>query len=496
MIKWLFTVFLLKSIFILNAQNLELSNLHFQNYSDTSIPSSHTQIKPYIGIAERLFEKKSLISSNKNISKWHFELNPIMLFNVGVDESKYLSNEMGLGFDLSISNSKWALFAKYLPYHIIPNTLRSEFIDNSLVDFGSSTFFKENNNQRLDFILAYQPNKFFNFSTGVSKHFFGEGYRSLLLSDNSAANPFLNITTEFGPIKYVNLYNVWSDFYGQNNGVIEKDIKLSAMHLLSWNIHEKFNFSIFETVVWQAKDTLSNRFFEPNYLNPFVFYRPVEYAQGSADNVLLGINMSYKPNRSSTIYYQLVLDEFLLSELKSRSRWWANKYGMQLGVKSKNLFVDGLFFQTEINFVRPFTYSHKQSLQAYGSANAFVAHPLGANFIELTGIVSYTYKRHQFTLKSNYFGIGKDVDSVSYGQNIFNSYTNRVGDKDHYLMQGEKHNVLNIEFLYDYKIKLIKNTFFTCKYRYRSDVSSQLKTTTHFVEIGIRTRMWNIYDDI
>ena len=56
------------------------------------------------------------------------------------------------------------------------------------------------------------------------------------------------------------------------------------MHLLSFNVTDWLNFSVFESIVWQGKDTLNNRGFDINYINPFVFYRPVEYNIGSADN--------------------------------------------------------------------------------------------------------------------------------------------------------------------------------------------------------------------
>ncbi|MFT6717274.1 MAG: hypothetical protein ACJA0Q_001926, partial [Saprospiraceae bacterium] len=54
-------------------------------------------------------------------------------------------------------------------------------------------------------VVLYKANKTFNFQFGHGKNFLGDGYRSLLLSDNAFNYPFLKIETTFWNIKYVNL---------------------------------------------------------------------------------------------------------------------------------------------------------------------------------------------------------------------------------------------------------------------------------------------------
>src|SRR5690606_26487963 len=95
-------------------------------------------------------------------------------------------------------------------------------------------------------------------------------------------------------IKYVNLYNFWRDNSSNPFDTKQDIFKFNSTHYLSWNITRYLNFSVFETVVFQGKDTLVNRGFDFNYINPVVFYRPVEYGLGSSDNVLLGANLSSK----------------------------------------------------------------------------------------------------------------------------------------------------------------------------------------------------------
>ena len=44
--------------------------------------------------------------------------------------------------------------------------------------------------------VTYDANKFFDLELGKGKHFFGDGYRSLLLSDNAVNYPYFTISTQ------------------------------------------------------------------------------------------------------------------------------------------------------------------------------------------------------------------------------------------------------------------------------------------------------------
>ena len=50
--------------------------------------------------------------------------------------------------------------------------------------------------------LSYAPSKHFNIQLGHGKNFIGDGYRSLLLSDNSSPYPYLRLNTNFWKLKY------------------------------------------------------------------------------------------------------------------------------------------------------------------------------------------------------------------------------------------------------------------------------------------------------
>ena len=103
--------------------------------------------------------------------------------------------------------------------------------------------------------ISWSPGKYFNFQLGHGKHFWGDGYRSLILSDVSLYNPYFMITTTFWKIKYVNLYSQFShpdvvDHVSEGDPVYAK--KFSTMHYLSFAPNSKWNISLFEAITWQA----------------------------------------------------------------------------------------------------------------------------------------------------------------------------------------------------------------------------------------------------
>ena len=135
-----------------------------------------------------------------------------------------------------------------------------------------------------------------------------------------------------------------------------------------------------------------------HFFNPVIFYRPVEFAAGTYDNALLGFGLNVRIFKNSYLYSQLIIDDLIISELKQATGWWGNKYGIQAGFKSYSLFnIDHLFFLSEINAVRPFTYSHARDNINYGNYQMPMAHPEGANFLEalnMHGIVFCSQPKH------------------------------------------------------------------------------------------------------
>ncbi|MGB2138703.1 MAG: gliding motility protein RemB, partial [Flavobacteriales bacterium] len=221
------------------------------------------------------------------------------------------------------------------------------FLNEGIMDFYYATGY-----------INYDINRFFDVQLGHGKHFIGDGYRSMMLSDNSFNYPYLKITTDVWKFKYVNLFSYFQDI---NFDIDAPDIsksKFSAIHYLSTNIGERLNIGIFESIML-GEDSLGN-VFDINYMNPIIFYRPVEYSIGYSrqGNALLGLSLKYKITSTSHLYGQVVLDEFAISDFRAQNGAWRNKYGGQVGMKYFDAFgFENLTLQSELNFARPFTYS-------------------------------------------------------------------------------------------------------------------------------------------
>lgn len=347
--------------------------------------------------------------------------------------------------------------------------------------------------------LSYSPIKILNFQAGKDKIFVGDGYRSLLLSDVANSYPYFRTTVNIWKLQYSVWYSLLKDI-SHADGMQSKMLnKYSTSHYLSFNATPSFNISFFENEIWQGTDTNRHRGYDPNYLNPIIFYRPIEYSLGSGDNALMGLNMSGKFMGKYKLYGQVVLDEFNLVEIRKRMRWWGNKQGFQLGIKAIDLFtIKNLSFQAEYNWVRPYTYSHGSPQQNYSHYNQPLAHPFGANFSEGLGIITYRHKSWQIDLKGIIATIGKDTMGSSYsvGQNIFLSYTQRTHDYGNNILQGNKHHFMQGEIKFSYFILPGLNMRLEAGYIQRYEKSDMgYLNQTPFIYLGIRTSMYNFYRD-
>lgn len=288
--------------------------------------------------------------------------------------------------------------------------------------------------------LGYTPNDMLHISAGIDNQFFGEGYRSLIQGDQVAPNPFVQFRVNFWNLEYGLLYQFLHD---NNYANKTRDWKYNTTHYLSMNIGSNFNIMLLESVIFQSKDSTYKRGYEVEYLNPFVFFRPQEYSLGSTDNVILALQSSYYfASKKHCVYFQLPLDEFVLKEIKKRSKWWANKYGLQLGIKGQ---FKRWSYQLEGNLVRPYTFSHISSGQNNGSLGLPLGHYLGSNFAEILATAQIPFKHFQLTLFSSFYLKGYDDSSVSYGGDIYKSYTSHPKEFGNTIGQGITQRTLSFQ---------------------------------------------------
>lgn len=351
-------------------------------------------------------------------------------------------------------------------------------------------------------VLSYTPIKYLNVTLGQDKNFIGDGYRSILLSDVASTYPFLKLTAELGRVKYMATWAQFQDLkapqFSYDNGYRKK---WGVFHYLDWNVNNKLSLGFFDAIIWQDADNTGKRGFDPSYVNPFIFLRPIEGQNGSPDNALIGFNAKYEAFKNLTVYGQFLLDEFTAKEVFAGNGYWANKFAYQLGVKGFDAFsVKRLNYLVEFNTVRPYTYSQRNSLLNYGHYNQPLAHPMGANFRELVSIWSYSYKRFDVVAKVNFAQYGLDGANDNFGKDIFKSYDTRnngTNDKDHNnkIAQGIK---TDFTFLQG-KLSYLINP----KYNLRLELGATSRTEQNVLNddrsriftFGIRSSFRNLYDD-
>jgi hypothetical protein len=347
-------------------------------------------------------------------------------------------------------------------------------------------------------VVNYRPSRFFSFSLGQDKHFIGEGYRSMYLSDNAFNYPFFRIETTFWRIKYTNLWARTNDIRNeaQINGLYGR--KYISSHHLSIRINNRLNLGFFEMITYG--DSTGTRGLDWAYLNPIIFYRPVEIAQGSkAGNAVLGTDLSYKIANGLLAYGQFVLDEFSIAAIRERNGSWVNKYAWQLGIKYHNAFkVQGLFLLAEYNQARPYTYSHGDILNNYGHFGQSMAHPWGANFREGVFRAQYNYKRWECALGLNAGIVGLDTNGSNWGQDIYQSYNTREQDLNNRIGQGVTTQIL----IADARVAWFVNPASRMKVelglthrRFEPNHPSLASATSNWVYFGLRTELFNRYYD-
>jgi len=124
--------------------------------------------------------------------------------------------------------------------------------------------------------ISYSPAKFINFQMGIGKHFIGDGYRSLLLSDVSFNYPFWKITTTFGKknqFQYTKLNASLSSLTRRDEGSTAEALfvrKSMSTHYFSWLASKWLNIGLFESTLWQTEDSSGTKPFQYQQLNPII----------------------------------------------------------------------------------------------------------------------------------------------------------------------------------------------------------------------------------
>lgn len=457
--------------------------------------------------------KDTIIQSKKKI--WYFypepaslflinkenlllKINPVLQFQIGKDsdENKLLQiNTRGVEIRGNI--------AQRIGYYTYLTTTLSRFPKfvqnriNSEDAVPGEGFWKDYKNNGQDYFTArgyitFNAIKYVNFQFGHDKNFIGNGYRSLLLSDYANNSFFLKVQTKIWRLTYTNLFKELTvQFERGSDRLLDK--KYAAIHHLNVHVVHWLDIGLFEAIVFQRRNH-----FELQYLNPIIFYRAIEQSLGSPDNALVGIDYKINAIRHLSIYGQFMLDEYNFKQIIQRNGWWANKFAFQSGMKYINAFgISHFDLQGEFNMVRPFTYTHSSVVNNFTHYNQPLAHPLGANFFELIGIVQYQITPSLLlTARLIYAQKGLDNDTSNFGGNIFIPTTNPINNRlnvsqefGNTITQGIAQNLLIFNTILSYQVRHNLFVDFNPMYRKVSSPDNTIESSSMIFNFGIR---WNL----
>lgn len=521
--------------------NVPFSHSYYSQF-DASLnkvgSNNHTASKPYTYVeVSKYYDLKTVNEKlKKNTSGWWsrklwnestveiqgegywFTLNPILDLGVGAATHSAVSRTYintrglnfrgGLGKDINFTATVFESQGRFADYfNRYAESIKPAGGDPAIIPgMGIAKRFKTDG---YDFPLAeanltFAANKYIDLQLGYGRNFIGDGYRSLLESDGASPYPYVKINTNFWKIKYTNTYMWLKDVRPAATLERTYSTKFMANHYLSWNVSNRFNIGLFESVVWT---NTNDRGFDMSFVNPIIFYRSVEFASSArTGNALLGLTYKYKVNNQINAYGQFLLDEFSLGEVKKRDNSWKNKFGYQLGVKYYNAFkVDNLVLQLEYNHVRPYVYSHSNPITNYAHNNQSIGHQWGGNFKEFLAIARYHKGRYygdaKFTIGTRGLDFDTVADSYNYGGNIYKDYDeNRPFDSGVKVGQGNKTAVFIADIQGGYLINPSTNLKLFGSYIYRSfdpkmNTATTFNQSTNWLTLGIRSDVFNWYLD-
>lgn len=497
--------------FSINAQYYNLPNEYFSSTItekklsgfDSSI---HAGLKPYIHFfsekyinqsdTHRIFKYivddpaldiaffKHIIDIKPHDQNFRLTLDPILNIEIGNDYyngSKTLTNNntrgiIGSGYVgskvyfESMFAENQAIFPKYLSNFVAANAVvmgqgRWKTFKGTGYDFAFSSGF-----------VSIQALKNLNIQVGHGKHKIGNGYRSILLSDNSFNYPYLRTTQQWlkGRIQYTNIYSVLMNLEPSTKIPVPNAERLfqkkaAAFQYLSSNITKFLNVGLFQGMIWQAGDSLNKQNLTWQYFNPIIYSNLSEYGLNNKNNILIGADIKIKLTTKLNIYGQFMADD--LSDTKATG----NGTGYQAGINYYDAFgVKNLFIQAEYNNVNEGSYTSPISLttnQSYSHYNQNLSFTPGYGQ-ELIFIGDYKYKRFFVTLKYQNQLIPKDND-YNYSTDIVNG---RIG----YLLNPAYN--LNLMLGYTHRNQKFPNF-------------KQSNNETNYIYLGLRTSLYNFYYD-
>lgn len=317
--------------------------------------------------------------------------------------------------------------------------------------------------------VGVEATSWLDLSFGHFKQFIGNGYRSLLLSDNAHNYPFASYELSLAEGKVQHRYTLalLQDLNRLPQGETPESIfkrKSASWNYLSYKPLPNLEIGLFEQVIWKIyDDSLGSQPFDSRALIPVPGLNSVILGlDDDENNAILGLNVAWHPITRLRVYGQAVVDDsdFDLG-------------GYQLGVRWSGIW-QRFDAQVEYNQLASGVGESVQELQSTMHFNQPLAHVLGNGFSEWVGILSFYRNRIFVRAKFIYFEREKEKNIAI-----------ETFDSD----------VLNADLRFGYIFNPSCNLEIYSGYTYRSEADSGEERDNGLWYLGIRTNLSNIYRD-
>ncbi|MBD77892.1 MAG: hypothetical protein CL840_02975 [Crocinitomicaceae bacterium] len=371
-------------------------------FDSIEIDTSGWQRRKHKGLIMRKVRNENLIVIDTH--DFYLTIDPIFNFQFGRDmedtSAKNLTtNTRGILVNGAIGD-KLSFYTSFYENQAFFPTYLSDHINETGVVPGQGRVkgFKETG---FDYAMAsgavsYSPWKWMNVQFGHGKNFIGDGYRSLLLSDNTFNYPYLKGTFGFFQNKlqyqvmYASLINL-KRLPATTSTEAQFIRQAGTFHTLSYAPSNKLELSLFEGVVYQNWDSTGTQPLPWNFYVPVIYLNSVVEGMSSAHaKPVLGVNLRINPFKKYMVYGQFAMDNYEVSNT-----------GFQFGIASYDaLTLKNLTLQFEWNNVSRNMYRHANEQNNYMHYGGYLAHPTGNDLNELIGIVHYTF--HDFFVSAKW----------------------------------------------------------------------------------------------
>jgi hypothetical protein len=411
-------------------------------------------------------------------------------------DTSFTCNSRGLIFRGKLSENFYFMSAAVENQVYYPYYLQSYITEKRVIPgLGRYKGFKETGT---DYAFAFgqiywTPLKYLTVEAGHGKQFIGEGYRSLILSDFSSFYPFLKFTASFGRFSIAHMYTAFQGVRREDSRLLVYQRSHGSFTSLAFHFSHKFKLSLTESVIWQTYGDNYNNRFPAAFFIPVPLIKPMYYGLSNPNNIMLGLNASWRPTYSILLYGQYILDDFSQQHASDSMKIY-NRNGYQAGIRVIEPFkIKNLFLLGEFNKVRPYTYSSSITRQSFMGMNEPLAHPLGAGFREIVLSGYYRYKSIYVSATYSKAITTRDVTGTNFGTSISKSDTTATPSSA-ITVEAIHLQITNFSAEAGYIINPRYNFTLSAGYRYRN-YRDYTDFNTDLIYIRLSTQLINHYND-